>query len=53
MSFMQVLFLGATVVVFTLIYNIWKEFNAFIATQHTGDAPPPNLNDIISRAKNM
>jgi hypothetical protein len=51
MLYVQLLMLGLVVVVWILLYYIWKEVDFFILTELREEAPPQNLEDLIARSK--
>lgn len=48
---MQVLLLGMAVVVWILLYRIFKEVDVFILLEDEDASPPKNLEEVIARSK--
>ena len=51
MNFVQVFLLGLAVVVWILLYKIFREVDVFILLEDEDASPPKNLEEVIARNK--
>lgn len=51
MDYIQILLLALVIVVWTLLYSVWKAADVFILLEEGGDGPPHTLFEIIERNK--
>lgn len=53
MDYIQILLLAFAIIIWILLYSVWKAADVFILLEEGGDGPPHNQFEIIERNKSL